>query len=170
MILMNEAELIQEQSGGILLTPEGFRLLQHELEQLKTVKRPEIADRIRESQQHGEFSEDNSELDEVKFEQAMVENRIAELQALFAHAHVLDIDAIPTDHVSVGLVVSVLDPQFDDNFDVRVVSSIEANPSRDLISNESPMGLALLGKAVNDDVVFEAPEGKKKFKVTGIRR
>ena len=75
--VMNEAEIIQEPQGGIYLTPDGYQALQQELEHLTMTKRPEIADRIRESQQHGEFSEDNNELDEVKFEQAMVENRIA---------------------------------------------------------------------------------------------
>jgi len=122
---MNEAELVTEPLGGILLTPKGYQTLQVELEHLTMVKRPEIADRIRESQQHGEFSEDNSELDEVKFEQAMVENRIAELKSIFGNAHVLEEDQIPTDRVGIGSMVTVNDLQFDDKFDIRVVSSIE---------------------------------------------
>src|SRR5258708_887479 len=88
--LMIEPDLIAEAQGGILLTARGHKLLQAELEHLTSVKRPEIADRIRESQQHGEFSEDNNELDEVKFEQAMVETRIAELKTIFGNAHVLE--------------------------------------------------------------------------------
>src|SRR5687768_8117507 len=87
---MNEAELMQD-SSGVWLTPERYKTLQEELAHLTVVKRPETADRIRESQQNGEFSEDNSELDEVKFEQAMVENRIAELKAIFGSAHGLDL-------------------------------------------------------------------------------
>src|SRR5579871_2724464 len=136
---MNEAQLSNESSQGVFLTRAGHAALQAELEHLTLVKRPEIADRIRESQQHGEFSEDNSELDEVKFEQAMVETRIAELKAIFGNAHVVDSESIPVDHVGIGSQVTVSDQDFDDEFEVRVVSSIEADPTRDLISNESPM-------------------------------
>jgi transcription elongation factor GreA len=167
---MNETELTIENHGGILLTREGFDALQLELEHLTTIKRPEIADRIRESQQHGEFSEDNSELDEVKFEQAMVETRIAELKTLFGHAHVIEDDAIPTDRVGIGSLVTVDDLQFADRFEVRVVMSMEADPNRDRLSSESPMGQALFGRAKGEDVVFEAPEGKKKFRIVEIRR
>jgi transcription elongation factor GreA len=167
---MNEAEIISEPQGGILLTPQGYHSLQVELEHLTSTKRPEIADRIRESQQHGEFSEDNSELDEVKFEQAMVENRIAELKAMFGNAHVLEEDQIPTDRVGIGSLVTVNDLQFDDQFEIRVVSSIESDPTRDLVSNESPMGTALYGRSKGDDVVFEAPEGKKRYKIVSITR
>jgi transcription elongation factor GreA len=167
---MNEAEIITEPLGGILLTPQGYTALQVELEHLTTVKRPEIADRIRESQQHGEFSEDNNELDEVKFEQAMVENRIAELKAMFGNAHVLEEDQIPTDRVGIGSLVMVNDLQFDDQFEIRVVSSIESDPTRDLVSNESPMGTALYGHSKGDDIVFEAPEGKKRYNIVSITR
>jgi transcription elongation factor GreA len=167
---MNEAEIIVEPHGGIWLTADGYSQLQVELDYLTTVKRPEIADRIRESQQHGEFSEDNQELDEVKFEQAMIENRVGELKTIFANAHVLEKDQISIDHVGIGSLVVVNDEQYGDQFEVRVVSSIESDPSRDLISNESPMGTALLGHAPGDLVVFEAPEGKKRFKIVEIRR
>jgi len=154
----------------VALTPEGHTALQHELEHLTTVKRPEIAERIRESLQHGEFSEDNSELDEVKFEQAMVEGRIAELKTIFGNAHILEDAAIPTDHVGLGSRVTVNDPEYGDEFVVRVVSSVEADPSRDLISNESPMGTALLGHSPGETVECETPDGKKKFKIVSIAR
>jgi transcription elongation factor GreA len=168
---MNDAQLATaDTSTGVALTPEGYTALQHELEHLTTVKRPEIAERIRESLQHGEFSEDNSELDEVKFEQAMVENRIAELKTIFGNAHILEDALIPTDHVGIGSRVTVNDPEFDDSFEVRVVTSVEADPSRDLISNESPMGTALLGHSPGETVEFETPDGKKKFKVVSIAR
>lgn len=167
---MNEAELIlPDAPNGVLLTPEGYQALQRELEHLTTVKRPEIADRIRESQQHGEFSEDNSELDEVKFEQAMVENRIAELKTIFGNAHVLEPGSIPTDRVGIGSMVTVEDIEYADTFDIRLVSSVEADPSRDLISNESPLGTAIYGHSKGDTVVFEAPEGRKKYRVVDIR-
>ncbi|MBN9500950.1 MAG: hypothetical protein BGO01_14630 [Armatimonadetes bacterium 55-13] len=167
---MNDAQLIQDHQGGYLLTPEGHKSLQAELEHLTLVKRPEIADRIRESQQHGEFSEDNSELDEVKFEQAMVENRIAELKTIFGNATVLDDDMIPTDHVGIGSLVTVNDAEYGDEFDIRIVTSIESDPSRDLISNESPMGLALFGHAAGDKIVFDAPEGKKHYSIVKISK
>ena len=154
----------------ILLTKEGYSALQQELEHLTMVKRPEIAQRIRESQEHGEFSEDNSELDEVKFEQAIVETRIAELKALFGTAQVLETKAIPTEHVGIGSLVKLNDKEFGDEFEVRIVTSVEANPSKNLVSNESPMGTVLMGKKIGDSVVVEAPDGKKTFKISGIRR
>lgn len=168
---MHEAEILHDNhAGALLLTPSGYKTLETELEHLTQVKRPEIADRIRESQQHGEFSEDNSELDEVKFEQAMVEGRIAELKAIFGTAQILDITQIPTDHVGMGSLVSVRDLEFDDEFEVRIVASIEADPEKDLISNESPMGVALLGHSEGEDVAFETPDGKKRYKVLKISR
>ena len=167
---MNDAQIIQEQQGGFLLTPGGYKALQVELEHLTLVKRPEIADRIRESQQHGEFSEDNSELDEVKFEQAMVENRIAELKTIFGNATILTDEMIPTDHAGIGSLVTVNDHEYGDEFSVRLVTSIESDPSRDLISNESPMGLALIGHSTGDKVVFEAPEGKKHYTIVKIAK
>jgi len=166
---MSEPESMNEQ-GGLLLTPEGHKTLQKELEHLTLVKRPEIADRIRESQQHGEFSEDNNELDEVKFEQAMVEERIATLKHIFGTAHVLDPKRIPTDQVGIGSRVRVLDIEFADEFEVRVVTSVEADPQNMLISIDSPMGTALLGKTPKDAIEFEAPDGVKQYKILEIRR
>ncbi len=167
---MNEVELNQDNQGSIMLTPEGFKALQEELEHLTQVKRPEIAERIRESQEHGEFSEDNSELDEVKFEQAIVETRIAELKAIFGNAQTLTPDLIPTDHVGIGSWVTVEDLGFQDEFKVRVVSTIEADPTNDFISNESPMGAALYLRSKGDNVVFDAPDGKKRLKIVAIAR
>ncbi|MBI1757276.1 MAG: transcription elongation factor GreA [Fimbriimonas ginsengisoli] len=167
---MNEAEILREPHGGIFLTPEGHQLLQQELEHLTMTKRPEIAERIRESQQHGEFSEDNTELDEVKFEQAMVEGRIAELKTIFGAAHILEPDAIPDGHVGLGSFVKVSDLDFDDEFEVRVVASFEADPGRDLISNESPMGIALFGHDAGDEVTFDTPDGKKRYRIVGLRK
>ncbi|CAN5438833.1 transcription elongation factor GreA [soil metagenome] len=166
---MNDTDIAHELSGAILLTARGFATLKQELEHLTTVKRPEIADRIRESQQHGEFSEDNTELDEVKFEQAMVENRIAELKSMFSNAQILDESTISGDRVSMGTYVSLEDMQFDDEFEVRIVSGIEADPTLDLISSDSPMGTALMGHAAGDIVTFDAPEGKKRYKVIKLR-
>lgn len=166
---MSELE-IKEGGNVQYLTPEGFHVLTAELEHLTVVKRPEIADRIRESQQHGEFSEDNSELDEVKFEQAMVEARIAELKALFANAQQLDPEQIPTDYVGLASIVSVKDLEFGDQFDVQVVVGIEADPNQDRISMESPMGIALLGRSAGETVEFDSPGGRKTYKILAIRK
>ena len=166
---MSEQNTLNENASEVLLTPEGFIGLHEELEMLTMVKRPEIADRIRESQQHGEFSEDNSELDEVKFEQAMVENRIAELKGIFANARKLEFDQIPDDHVGIGSYVTLDDPAFGEQFEVRLVSSVEADPAQDLVSVESPMGSAVYGASPDSWIEFLAPEGKKRFKVVSIR-
>lgn len=154
----------------MLLTPEGFDALQAELDHLTLTKRAEIAERLRDSKQHGEFSEDNSELDEVKFEQAIVENRIAELKVIFSNAQVLDNKMIPTDHVGIGSHVKVQDVDRKVEFEVRIVSSVEADPDKDLISNESPMGIALMGANVGETVDFDAPAGKIRYKVLSIRK
>ncbi|RYG36775.1 transcription elongation factor GreA [bacterium] len=170
MAILNEPATLVDNPGGIPLTPEGHAMLQKELDHLTSVKRPEIADRIRESQQHGEFSEDNNELDEVKFEQAMVENRISELKALFGSAVVLEIDQIPTDTVGIGSKVTVEDLQYGDEFEVRIVAGVEADPNKDLISMESPLGSSIYGHGAGVEVSFEAPEGKKRYKILSITR
>jgi len=166
----NEVEPIAEQSGGFYLTPEGFATLQQELEHLTMVKRPEIADRIRESQTHGEFAEDNSELDEVKFEQAMVENRIAELKTIFGNAHVIDLESVPTEYVGLGSRVTVEDLDYGDKFLIRIVTSVEADPTNDLVSNESPLGMSVLGHKKGETIKFEAPEGIKSYKINKIAK
>ncbi len=167
---MEELELAPVSAATVLLTPEGYKSLHEELDRLTLEKRPDIAERLRESKQHGEFSEDNSELDEVKFEQALVEGRIAELKGIFAGAQVLDPKIIPTDTVGIGSYVKVKDVDRPAEFEVRVVASVEADPDKDLISNESPMGVALLGRKADEVVEFEAPAGKIRYKVLKIRR
>lgn len=151
------------------LTPEGYQRLHDELEHLTVVKRAEIAERLRDSKQHGEFSEDNSELDEVKFEQAMVETRIADLKGIFATAQQLDPAAISTERVGIGTFVTVRDDDRRVSFEVRIVTSVEANPDEDLVSNESPLGTALFGKKVGEIAEFDAPVGRIKYKVEKIR-
>ncbi len=161
---------MNDTTTGIWLTEEGFKTLQHELEMLTTIKRPEIADRIRASQEHGEFSEDNHELDEVKFEQAIVEGRIGELKTIFGTAQVLELDMIPTDHVGMGTLVTLEDCDFGDEFTVRMVTSMEADPNKDLVSNESPLGESLYGASVGDVVTVQAPDGIRKYKVKGLTK
>ncbi|MCW5942034.1 MAG: transcription elongation factor GreA [Fimbriimonadaceae bacterium] len=161
---------ILDRATETLLTPEGFEAMKQELHHLTMVKRPEIADRIRDSQDHGEFSEDNSELDEVKFEQAIVENRIADLKAIFSTARVLDVKQIPTDRAGLGSFVRLRDEEFGDEFTVRIVTSVEADPEKDYISNESPMGAALIGHPVGAVVDVDAPQGRQKYAVLTIAR
>lgn len=167
---MEEVELSAPSAGQLLLTPEGYQSLQEELENLTLVKRAEIAERIRDSKQHGEFSEDNSELDEIKFEQAIVETRIAELKTIFSNAQMLDPEAVSTDRVGIGARVTVKDVDRGAEFEVRIVASIEADPDRDLISTESPMGRALFDQPVGSTVEFQAPAGKLRYNIVSISR
>lgn len=164
---MEELEL--EQSAPVLLTAEGHVRLKEELKHLTVTKRDEIAERIRESKDHGEFSEDNNELDEIKIEQAMVESRIAELKSILSGAEILDPSKIDTDSVGLGAFVTVHDEDRDFDFEVRLVASIEANADEDMISEESPMGDALMGLKIGDVAEFEAPAGKIRYKITKIR-
>lgn len=168
--IVQEQELASPVGSHTLLTPEGFASLQEELARLTVEKRAEIAERIRDSKQHGEFSEDNTELDEIKFEQALVESRIAELKGLFAGARMMRTDDISTDVVGVGSYVTVEDKERGVRFEVRMVASIEADPDRDLISYESPLGQALLGRKLNEVAEFEAPAGKLRYQIVGIRK
>ena len=159
-----------ESSGPILLTREGHKRLREELRHLSVDKRAEIAERIRESKDHGEYSEDNSELDEVKVEQAMVENRINELKLVLSNAETLQKRKIPTDTVGLGSRVALRDKRRRIEFEIRVVASAEANADEDLISGESPLGKALMGCAVGDIVKYEAPAGLLRYEIVGISR
>lgn len=165
---MEELEL--DNSRPIFLTKEGLKRLKAELQHLSVGKRAEIAERIRESKDHGEYSEDNNELDEVKIEQAMVESRINELKLVLSNAEPLLTRKIPTDHVGLGSWVKVKDKKRRIDFEVRLVASAEANPDADLISEESPLGQALMGRSVDDIVNYEAPAGSIRYTIMGIRR
>jgi len=161
---------MSDTTTGLWLTEEGYKALQAELETLTTVKRHEIAERIRASQEHGEFSEDNSELDEVKMEQAMVEARISDLKEVFGSAQVLEVDFITTDVVGIGSMVKLNDLEFGDTFEVRVVAGIEADPNRDQVSVDSPLGQALLGQEAGETVSVKAPDGLRSYKIQSIGR
>ncbi|MER3496323.1 MAG: transcription elongation factor GreA [Armatimonadota bacterium] len=167
---MNEYDMNAEASGAVFLTPTGYDTLKAELENLTLNRRADIAERIRESQQHGEFSEDNTELDEVKLEQAIVENRIAELRGVMGNCFILEPEMIPTDHVGLGSRVKVEDLDYEERFDLQVVSTVEADPINDMVSSDSPLGTALMGHLPGDEVIFEAPDGKKRFKLLAISR
>jgi transcription elongation factor GreA len=151
----------------VILTASGLKKIEEELEHLRTVHRREVADRIRDSKQFGELSE-NSEYEDAKTEQAFVEGRILELKRILMNAHVVEDDEIHTDAVSIGSKVTVRDMQTKDEWSFTIVGSVEADPTEDRISNESPVGEALMDKKVGDSVEIEVPEGKAKYKIVKI--
>ena len=155
-------------SKDVILTPEGLEKLRVELEQLQTVRRREVAERIREAREFGDISE-NAEYDDAKNEQMMLEQRIAALEEKLRAAQVIDASALSNDIVRVGVVVNVKDEKTGDADKFTIVGSAEANPGEKKLSNESPVGKALLGHKRGDTVDVSLPSGKKrKLKITKI--
>ncbi len=151
-----------------LITQDGLEKLREEVEFLSTQKRREVAERIKEAREFGDISE-NSEYDDAKNEQAMLEQRIAQLEERLRRATVIDEAKVDTDVVSVGAIVHVKDQKSGDSRKFQIVGSAEANPAEQKLSNESPIGKALLGHKRNDVVAVEVPRGpKKKLKITKI--
>ena len=153
----------------VILTSEGLEKLEKELEYLKTVKRQEVAAEIKVALGYGDLSE-NSEYDEAKNKQAQMEIRIAEIEAMLKNAKVIDEADISTETVSVGCTVKVHDVEFDEEIEYSIVGSTEADPSNGKISDESPIGRALMGKKVGDVAVIDAPQGSLSFKILKITR
>jgi transcription elongation factor GreA len=154
---------------NIILTPEGHAKIEKDLEQLRTVDRAEVADRIRDAKQFGEFSE-NAEYEEAKNQQALVEGRIQELRHILQIAHVLRPEEIPTDEVGIGSRVTVKDLDEGDKWEFTLVGSVETDPDNDRISDESPIGQALLGKKVGEEVTVTIPDGQIRYRVEKIRK
>ena len=152
-----------------IMTYEGIKKLEEELEYLKTVRRKEITEKIKVALVYGDLSE-NSEYDEAKNDQAFNEGRIIQLENMLKNAVVVDESEIPTDKVSVGSIVKVMDYEFDEEVEYAIVGSAEADPMNFKISNESPVGSALLGKKVGDVVEVTVPSGVSKFEILEIRR
>jgi transcription elongation factor GreA len=151
----------------VILTPDGLKQLQDEITLLSTVKREEVAERIRQAREFGDISE-NSEYDDAKNEQAMIEHRISVLQEKLLRARVIRQSEIDSDRVSVGTVVTLRDQ---DGGDVRIytlVGSAEADPAKARLSNESPVGQAILGKHVGDVVTVNAPVGSLNYEILSI--
>ena len=152
----------------VLLTPEGLENLKKEIETLSTEKRREVAERIKEAREFGDISE-NSEYDDAKNEQAMLEQRIAQMEERVRRAIVIDKDQVDTGVVSVGVKVHVKDQKTGDSRKFQLVGSAEANPSEDKLSHESPIGKALMGHKKGDVVSVEVPRGPaKELKITKI--
>jgi transcription elongation factor GreA len=153
----------------ILLTQEGYDNLEKELEELKTVKRYEISERIKVALGFGDLSE-NSEYDEAKNAQAANENKIAELEQKIRFARIIDESEIDTKTVQVGNIVRVLDTEFNEEEEYTIVGTTEVDLSMNKISNESPIAIALLGKKVGDVASVEAPAGIIKLKILKITK
>ena len=152
-----------------VMTYEGVKKLENELEYLKTVKRKEITEKIKVALGYGDLSE-NSEYDEAKNEQAFTEGRILQLENMLKNAEVVDESEIPSYVVSVGAKVKVKDYEFDEEVEYTIVGSAEADPMEFKISNESPVGAGLIGKKVGDIVEITVPDGVNKYEVLEISR
>ena len=151
-----------------VITPEGLEKLKEEIEHLSTAKRREVAERIKEAREFGDISE-NAEYDDAKNEQALLEGRIAQLEERLRRATVIDEKDVDTDAVGFGSIVHVKDQKSGDSQKFQIVGSTEANPAEQKLSNESPIGKALLGHKRNDIVTVETPRGpKKRLKITKI--
>jgi transcription elongation factor GreA len=152
-----------------LMTYEGVKKLEDELEFLKTVKRKEITEKIKVALGYGDLSE-NSEYDEAKNDQAFTEGRILQLENMLRNAQVVDEEDLPKDVVAVGTTVKVKDYEFDEEVEYLIVGSAEADPMNFKISNESPVGAALIGKKIGEEVDVVVPGGTSKFKILSIGR
>jgi transcription elongation factor GreA len=152
----------------LILTPKGLEELKAKIEHLSGARRREVAERIKEAREFGDISE-NSEYDDAKNEQAMLEKQIAELEEKLRSATVIDAKAVSTEAVSVGTTVHVKDQKTDKSVKYLIVGSSEANPSENKLSNESPVGKALIGRKRGDVVSVPVPRGPaRKLKITKI--
>ena len=152
-----------------LLTQDGYNKLEEELEYLKTVKRKEVAERLKVAISFGDLSE-NAEYDEAKNEQAQVEERIVKLENMLRKAVIIDESQIDSDTVTVGCTVTVYDNDFEEVVEYTIVGSAEADPYNGKISNESPVGRAFLGRHKDDEVEVQVPNGIVVYKILEIRR
>ena len=153
----------------VILTYEGLKKLEEELEFLRGAKRMEIKERIKQALSFGDISE-NSEYDEAKNEQAYIEGRIVQLENMLKHARVIDEDDVSTEKVTIGSKVKLLDMEYNEEVLYTIVGSTEADPSRFKISNESPVGSALMQKKKGSVVEVAVPDGVLKFKIIKIEK
>ena len=153
----------------VVLTYEGLKKREEELEELKTVRRKEVAEKIKEARGQGDHSE-NAEYDAAKEEQGEIEARIALLEKMLRNAEVIDDEEVSSDIISVGSRVKLYDNEFEEEVEYTIVGSAEADPMENKISNESPVGMGLLGHKTGDNVVIETPDGEISFKVLDINK
>ena len=152
-----------------ILTYTGLKALERELEELKVVRRKEVAQKIKEAREQGDLSE-NAEYDAAKDEQRDIEARIEEIEKILKNADVVDEEEVDLDKISVGCTVLLYDEEFEEEVEYKIVGSTEANSLAGKISNESPLGKALLGHGVGDEIVVEAQVGNMEYKVLKIDR
>ena len=152
-----------------ILTYTGLRALEEELENLKVVRRKEVAVKIREAREQGDLSE-NAEYDAAKDEQRDIEARIEELEKILKNAEVVDEDEVDLDKINIGCMVKILDMEFNEELEYKIVGSTEANSLKGKISNESPVGKALMGQQVGAVVAVDTQAGVISYKVLEIRR
>ena len=148
----------------VVLTYDGLKNMEAELENLKTVRRKDVAEKIKEARGQGDLSE-NAEYDAAKEEQAEIEARIVQLEKMLRNAEVIDEEEGAKDTISLGTTVTVLDVEFDEEMEYTIVGSAEADPMNGRISNESPVGMALLGHKKDDIIMIGTPDGEVEFKV-----
>jgi transcription elongation factor GreA len=152
-----------------LMTYAGLKKLEDELHDLKVVRRKEVAEKIKEAREQGDLSE-NAEYDAAKDEQRDIEARIEELDAILKNAEVVVEDEADTEKINLGCKVLVFDEEFEEEVEFKIVGSTEANSLQGKISNESPLGKALIGSKVGDTVSVEAPAGMMDYKILKIER
>ena len=152
-----------------ILTSEGLKKLEDELDDLIVVKRKEVAQKIKEAREQGDLSE-NAEYDAAKDEQRDIEARIEEIEKILKNAEIVDEDEVNLDTINIGCQVKILDCEFDEELTYKIVGSTEANSLKGKISNESPVGKALIGKKVGDLVSVETQVGVVQYKVLDIQR
>ncbi|MCX4357183.1 MAG: transcription elongation factor GreA [Oscillospiraceae bacterium] len=152
-----------------VLTRKGEQKLKEELNELKSVRRRDIAEKIKVALSFGDLSE-NSEYDEAKNEQGMIESRIAEIEQTLAHAQVIDDEDVSTEKVGIGTTVKILDMEMNEEMEFKMVGTKEADISSGKMSDESPIGAAIMGHAVGEQVEVETPSGVIGFKILEIRK
>jgi transcription elongation factor GreA len=152
----------------VILTPDGYEKLKAEIDHLRGEKRREVAERIRVAREFGDIAE-NAEYDDAKNEQALLEHRIATLEERLLNARVIDAGDISTDAVSIGTLVKLEDVEAKSTVEYHIVGSAEANPAENKLSNESPVGKAILGRKKGETVEVAAPRGALKFKILDIK-
>jgi transcription elongation factor GreA len=152
----------------VILTPEGYKKLKEEISYLSTEKRREVAERIKTAREFGDIAE-NAEYDDAKNEQALLEHRIAQLEERLLNARVITKKEISKDSVSIGSRVKLRDVDAKETIEYRIVGSAEANPSENKLSNESPVGKAIIGRKKGETVEVTAPRGTLKFKIMDIQ-
>ena len=152
-----------------ILTYEGLKKYEEELQELKVVKRREVAQKIKEAREQGDLSE-NAEYDAAKDEQRDIEARIEELEKILKNAEVVDEDEVDLERINIGCKVKILDIEYNEELEYKIVGSTEANSLKGKISNESPVGKALIGTKVGDVINVETPAGVFQYKVLEIQR